>query len=174
MLEFPVSHGLTNFRHRKDASEEDRDSWCVRYYSFRELRELFRPLFAEFDIEADCYFGIGVRPEDWDLLPWTHRAVIACSETLKTAARFAAPVRFLSDSVFVKVAKPVASGRASDRPELTSGDNLAILPMLQCPLTGGSLEYDRENSRLISREAGKAYPIIDNIPIMLPEEAVDC
>jgi len=46
-----------------------------------------------------------------------------------------------------------------------------LLEILVCPLTKGPLEYDREASELISREAGLAYPIRDGIPIMLPEEA---
>jgi uncharacterized protein YbaR (Trm112 family) len=46
-----------------------------------------------------------------------------------------------------------------------------LLEILVCPLTKGSLEYDRGASELFSREAGLAYPIRDGIPIMLPEEA---
>ena len=46
-----------------------------------------------------------------------------------------------------------------------------LLEVLVCPLTKGSLEYDRDKNELISRKAGLAYPVRDGIPIMLPEEA---
>jgi uncharacterized protein len=46
-----------------------------------------------------------------------------------------------------------------------------LLEILVCPLTKGTLEYDKKNNELISREAGLAYPIRDDIPIMLPDEA---
>jgi uncharacterized protein YbaR (Trm112 family) len=46
-----------------------------------------------------------------------------------------------------------------------------LLEILVCPLTKGTLEYDRERQELISRSARLAYPIRDGIPIMLPEEA---
>ncbi len=46
-----------------------------------------------------------------------------------------------------------------------------LLEMLVCPLTRGSLQYDREAQELISSQAGLAYPIRDGIPIMLVEEA---
>ena len=46
-----------------------------------------------------------------------------------------------------------------------------LLEFLVCPLTKGTLEYDRANQELISRAARLAYPIRDGIPIMLPEEA---
>ena len=46
-----------------------------------------------------------------------------------------------------------------------------LLEILVCPITKGTLEYDRERQELISRGAKLAYPIRDGIPIMLPEEA---
>ena len=47
-----------------------------------------------------------------------------------------------------------------------------LLDILICPLSKGSLEYDKEANELISKDAGLAYPIKDGIPVMLPEEAV--
>ena len=46
-----------------------------------------------------------------------------------------------------------------------------LLEILVCPVTKGTLVYDREAQELISRTAGLAYPVRDGIPIMLPEEA---
>ena len=46
-----------------------------------------------------------------------------------------------------------------------------LLEILVCPVTRGSLEYDRERAELVSRSAKLAYPIRDGVPIMLPEEA---
>ena len=46
-----------------------------------------------------------------------------------------------------------------------------LLDLLVCPLTKGSLSYDREKNELISEKARLAYPIRDGIPIMLISEA---
>lgn len=46
-----------------------------------------------------------------------------------------------------------------------------LLEILVCPLTKGTLRYDREHQELISDKAGLAYPIRDGIPIMLADEA---
>jgi uncharacterized protein YbaR (Trm112 family) len=46
-----------------------------------------------------------------------------------------------------------------------------LLEILVCPLTKGSLTYDRAAGELISEKAGLAYPVRDGIPIMLPDEA---
>jgi uncharacterized protein YbaR (Trm112 family)/SAM-dependent methyltransferase len=172
LLEFPIRHGLTNFRHRRPADEMDPESWCVRYYSFRELRQSFQPIFGDFGFEVDCYFGIGIRPEDRDLLPWQYKIIVTLSEALKSTSRFLPPLRYVSDSVFVCAGKPADSHDASSPMDVALENGPGIFPLLQCPLTGAGLEYDAENGRLISRPAGKAYPIVDGIPVMIPEEAI--
>ena len=46
-----------------------------------------------------------------------------------------------------------------------------LLEILVCPLTKGPLSYDAEAQELISKQAKRAYPIRDGIPIMLVDEA---
>jgi len=46
-----------------------------------------------------------------------------------------------------------------------------LLEILVCPVTKGPLIYDKEAQELISKSAKLAYPIRDDIPVMLEEEA---
>ncbi len=46
-----------------------------------------------------------------------------------------------------------------------------LLDILICPVTKGALIYDRGNQELISLKAKLAYPIRDDIPVMLEAEA---
>lgn len=46
-----------------------------------------------------------------------------------------------------------------------------LLEILVCPLTKGPLIYDKAKQELISKSARLAYPIRDDIPVMLEEEA---
>jgi uncharacterized protein YbaR (Trm112 family) len=46
-----------------------------------------------------------------------------------------------------------------------------LLELLVCPVTKGPLDYHREKQELISRSARLAYPVRDDIPIMLEGEA---
>ena len=46
-----------------------------------------------------------------------------------------------------------------------------LLEILVCPVTKGPLQYDRQRQELISLSAGLAYPIRDEIPILLEAEA---
>ncbi len=46
-----------------------------------------------------------------------------------------------------------------------------LLELLVCPVTKGPLQYDRERQELVSRAARLAYPVRDDIPILLETEA---
>jgi len=46
-----------------------------------------------------------------------------------------------------------------------------LLEILACPKCKGDLEYDAENNYLICHKCRLKYPIKDDIPIMLIEEA---
>ena len=51
-------------------------------------------------------------------------------------------------------------------------DNIdKLLKILMCPKTGNPLKYDKEKQELISSEAKLAYPIRNNIPILIEKEA---
>jgi uncharacterized protein YbaR (Trm112 family) len=43
---------------------------------------------------------------------------------------------------------------------------------LRCPITFKPLKYDKENNRLICKEANLAFPIKNDIPILLPDKAI--
>lgn len=45
------------------------------------------------------------------------------------------------------------------------------MEILACPVTKGPLIYDENKQELISTSARLAYPIRDDIPVMLEEEA---
>jgi len=46
-----------------------------------------------------------------------------------------------------------------------------LLEILVCPITKGTLVYDRDRQELVSKRAGLAYPIRNGVPIMLEGEA---
>jgi len=48
-----------------------------------------------------------------------------------------------------------------------------IIDILACPICKGKLNYDANKKELICNFDKLAYPIRNNIPIMIPEEAID-
>ena len=54
----------------------------------------------------------------------------------------------------------------------TNNQNIdKLLNILICPKTGSSLIYDKEKQELISKKAKLAYPVINNIHILIEKEA---
>jgi uncharacterized protein len=49
--------------------------------------------------------------------------------------------------------------------------NPKLLEILVCPVTKGPLIYDKSASELLSKSARLAYPIRNDIPVMLEDEA---
>jgi uncharacterized protein len=49
--------------------------------------------------------------------------------------------------------------------------NPKLFEILVCPVTKGPLIYDQENQELLCKSSRLAYPIRDEIPVMLPDEA---
>ena len=46
-----------------------------------------------------------------------------------------------------------------------------LLSILVCPVSKAPLEYNRETQELVCKASGLAYPIRDDIPVMLESEA---
>ncbi|MEL0639512.1 Trm112 family protein [Pseudoalteromonas aliena] len=46
-----------------------------------------------------------------------------------------------------------------------------LLEIIACPVCKGKLHFDKENSELISTAAKLAYPVTDDIPVLLENEA---
>lgn len=47
----------------------------------------------------------------------------------------------------------------------------SVLNVLVCPVCKSSLHYDKDNGILVCKADKLAYPIRENIPVMLVEEA---
>ncbi|XP_041651718.1 protein preY, mitochondrial [Cheilinus undulatus] len=47
----------------------------------------------------------------------------------------------------------------------------SLLEFLVCPLSKKPLRYDANTNELINEDLGIAYPIVDGIPNMIPQEA---
>ena len=46
-----------------------------------------------------------------------------------------------------------------------------LLDILACPICKGELKYDKKNNELICEKDKLAFPIRDDIPVMLESEA---
>ena len=68
----------------------------------------------------------------------------------------------------INASSDISVGQATSGP---AGVSAELLMVLVCPLTRSGLIYDKQQARLISQQAGLAYPIKGQVPIMLEEAA---
>ena len=57
------------------------------------------------------------------------------------------------------------------KPTKSDGIDPKMLELLVCPKTGATLHFDRERMELVSEKARLAYPVRDQVPILLIREA---
>ncbi len=183
-LEFPNKNGLRNrFTNvqKEQAGANDYNSWCVRYYTIKEYRELFLKIFDNFDFQNHSFLGIGILPEDLKYVSFKNKVICATSLLGSMMAKIITPLKYFSDSIYIKAFKRHAEKQAINHKNIEMFmeahktnplDNLNVRHLLRCPKTNSNLELNSERTKLISVEAGTAYPIIDNIPIMIESEIV--
>nr|XP_055048352.1 protein preY, mitochondrial-like [Misgurnus anguillicaudatus] len=70
----------------------------------------------------------------------------------------------------VKTNKRCWSDEVKDS-ERSQAFDVSILEFLVCPLSKKPLRYNEKGNELINEELGIAYPIIDGIPNMIPQDA---
>lgn len=63
------------------------------------------------------------------------------------------------------------SGPVKDNGETQKRFDPTLLDFLVCPLSRKPLRYEESTNELINEELGIAYPIIDGIPNMIPQDA---
>jgi uncharacterized protein len=181
-LEFPNKNGIRNrIGPAAGPNNMDFDSWDVRYYSPREYREIFEQFFDNFSYSNHSVLGIGILPGDLAYARgFKNKAIVAASRSLSRLAG-TLPLKSIADSIYIKSVKH--SGTASQGPgeqlqrflqahAANPGDNLNIIHLLSCPVSGRPVTVSETGSELICRNSGLSYPIKDGIPIMVREAAI--
>jgi uncharacterized protein YbaR (Trm112 family)/SAM-dependent methyltransferase len=182
-LEFPTKHGFWNKRviaNRPDKNEEDDfDSWCVRYYDLQELETWCQSIFGNFIFDTHCYFGIGILPLDLQYVKWYYKPAVATSLLLTATSKLITPLKYIADSVYVVARKQHAATKPNtdhvaewkQSIKNKAWNNLDIVPLLCCPVSGSSLVHDKDQNRLVTTTGGLYYPVRNNIPVLLAGES---
>jgi ubiquinone/menaquinone biosynthesis C-methylase UbiE len=101
LVQMANSAGVRSFYHQAARRMREAKNFEVRYRSTTKLREMFRLIIGESVISADGYFGLGVQPNDIDLLPRRYRAVVVASEWIRRLSLSVPGLTTFADSVYV-------------------------------------------------------------------------
>jgi uncharacterized protein YbaR (Trm112 family) len=82
-----------------------------------------------------------------------------------------------SDSIYIKAEKKEKDSENFGRQSFFEAhknevfDNLNVIQLLKCPNSGSDLTLDPTQTKVISKQAGIFYPVVNGIPILIKSEA---
>lgn len=184
-LEFPNKNGIRNkYGPLKESEKEkgDYNSWCVRYYTPDEYKEIFEKFLSDFSYYNHSFLGIGVLKEDLKYVSFKNKVLSALSLACSALTQVIPPLKNYSDSLYIQSRKKsgpdINSGAGLESRKLffsnvkaNPSDNLNVVSLLRCPKYGTALELSPDRKKIISKEAGICYPIENEIPILIVSEA---
>ena len=180
-MEFPNRNGIRNRNGpaKTFAREaEDYDSWAVRYYSVKEYKDFFTQIFGNFRFTNHSFLGIGVLKEDLKYVSFKNKILCGISLTGSALAKIVPGLKNYSDSIYCMATK-TAAGRNNSALEAfhaahasDPSDNLNIVHLLQCPISGQGLILSPQRDELVTESRSIRYPVKENIPILIRSEKI--
>lgn len=182
-LEFPNKLGIRNKISNVEFSEkfkDDYNSWCVRYYTPNEYKEIFNKYLSDFSYKNHSFLGIGVLKEDLKYVSLKNKLLCSASLLGSMMTEIIPGLKTYSDSIYITAKtknKNTSINNIIDSFKKAHfnnpKDNLNIIPLLRCPKYGTDIELSTDKKKAISKGNGIYYPIENGIPIMITSEARD-
>lgn len=180
-LEFPNKKGIRNSIANVKYSEsrkDDYNSWCVRYYTPDEYRDIFNTYLADFSYTNHSFLGIGILKEDLKYVSLKNKIICSASLLGSALTTIIPGLKAYADSIYVSAVKKSrtaptneAIARFLQLHKADPGNNLNIATLLRCPIHGSEIELSSDGKKAISKGNGIYYPIENGIPIMISSEA---
>jgi len=114
MIQMANAAGVRSLYQQARRHFREAEGFDVRYWSQREMVKTFSELIGPSHISPDCYFGLGVQPDDADILPRSYQVVVHTSEAMVWLSRFVPGLSAIADSVYV-TSKQQHGGRDIER-----------------------------------------------------------
>ena len=181
MLEFPNKNGIRNYfgpSKKYVSSANDYNSWDVRYYSVKEYKNIFLGIFQSFQFNVHSALGIGVLKEDMKYVSFKNKILCGVSLVLTGIFKIIKPLKKFADSIYITVNKngheknTIALEQFLKAHNTDPKNNLNIVHLLQCPITGENVSVSEDEKFIINSSGAIKYPIKNNIPILIRTEAI--
>lgn len=181
-LEFPNKNGFrNNIKNVKNSElvKDDYNSWCVRYYTPKEYKEIFDRFLESFSFTNHSFLGIGVLKEDLKYVSLKNKLISLTSLIGSSLTKVIPTLKNYSDSIYISAKKKSNADATENNAirqflndhQVDPNNNLNIISLLRCPMHGSPIKLSADKTKAISLGNNIYYPIIDNIPIMIVSEA---
>lgn len=180
-LEFPNKDGIRN--HSGPAKKylskaDDYNSWVVRYYTINEYKNIFKNIFGNFSFSNHSFLGIGVLKEDLKYVSIKNKILCGISLAGSLMTKIITPLKNYADSIYAEACKENIGIKNNNLQDFYKAhlhdptDNLNIVHLLQCPISGKSLTLTSDRNYIITNDGSIKYPVIDGIPILIRSEII--
>jgi ubiquinone/menaquinone biosynthesis C-methylase UbiE/uncharacterized protein YbaR (Trm112 family) len=100
-IQMANKYGLRSFQHQMKRKFRDPKDFEVRYWTPKQLGEMYRRNYSSIELVPECYFGLGWLEEDRSFLNFRNRVILTMSKiALRLANAFPYMATF-ADSIFV-------------------------------------------------------------------------
>ena len=104
LVQMPTPFGIRTLYSQARRRFRPAYGFQVRFWTIPSLKRLFSRI-GKTKVSVDCYFGTGLQKSDSHLMPAKFKVVLSVSETLRKISRFARPLIYVADSVYVHSTK---------------------------------------------------------------------
>ena len=105
LVQMASALGIRSIQHQVRRGFRQPKDFDVRYWTPAQLLRTFCDIFGPTELEADCYFGLGLQLADMPLMNGVSKLVIHASEMLRSVSKACKPMIYLADSLYLKSAR---------------------------------------------------------------------
>jgi len=141
--------------------------------SFPQCKNQFQQHLSNVQGSIQKCFGVSLNDEP---LRGAGNTRIAAARTMAWCSQYIQSLNHFSQSVYISATKNTGSPNFRIHHFLRHhwlNQNLNIVYLLQCPISGGPVYLSKDGDFVISDLASVKYPVVHDIPVMLREAAVD-
>jgi len=144
-------------------------------FTLEEFENVFKKYFPNASSRVHSCFGVTAYKENFKRVSAARKPLVGSVLLIEFLSRFAPAVKSISDSLFItaqKIAGPQNIRIAHFLRHHWLKQNLNVVYLLQCPISGGPVYLSKDAHFVISDKANVKYPVINEIPIMLEKAAI--
>ncbi len=172
IIPFNSHESLLNFREELHRTMAKSGKFKLAFSSYENV---FRTSFSNVGTQMRSCFGNIALMENFRKARGIKKLSAGFSSAVSFISRLVPALKKISDSIYISGQK--IKGPHNLRISLFLKhhwlkQNLNVVYLLQCPITGGPVYLSKDSEFVISDMARVKYPVIDEIPVMLKRAAI--
>jgi SAM-dependent methyltransferase/uncharacterized protein YbaR (Trm112 family) len=101
LIQMPSAWGVRSFYNQFRRGFREPQRFDVRYYTPKELLNIFQSTIGPSTLSVDGFFGLGIQRSDASLMPLKYKTVIYASEILRRCSQAVPLLRWAADSLYI-------------------------------------------------------------------------